>query len=243
MKKNTYVIGDIHGGFKALIQVLERAKVKPEDTLIFLGDYVDGWSESPEVIDYLINLSQINPCIFIRGNHDDLCYKWLKYNTDNPQWLFHGGATTVTAYSKMTESRKNKHISFFESLKNYYIDAKNNLYVHAGFTNPHGVEREYFPELFYWDRSLWETALSLDPRLSKEDVRYPKRFLHYNEVFLGHTPTIRIGKTTPVNAANVWNIDTGAAYKSPLTIMNIATKEFWQSDNVHELYPDEMGRN
>ena len=34
----TLVIGDIHGGLKAVIQVLERAKVSPNDTLIFLGD-------------------------------------------------------------------------------------------------------------------------------------------------------------------------------------------------------------
>ena len=42
--KKTFVIGDIHGGLKALIQVLERAEVTINDTLIFLGDYVDGWS-------------------------------------------------------------------------------------------------------------------------------------------------------------------------------------------------------
>jgi serine/threonine protein phosphatase 1 len=50
----TLVIGDIHGGLKALIQVLERAKVTSNDTLIFLGDYVDGWSDSPQVIDFLM---------------------------------------------------------------------------------------------------------------------------------------------------------------------------------------------
>jgi serine/threonine protein phosphatase 1 len=39
----TLVIGDIHGGLRALHQI-KRAKVTKEDTLIFLGDYVDGWS-------------------------------------------------------------------------------------------------------------------------------------------------------------------------------------------------------
>ena len=50
----TLVIGDIHGGLRALHQIMERAKVSPNDTLVFLGDYVDGWSQSPQVIDYLI---------------------------------------------------------------------------------------------------------------------------------------------------------------------------------------------
>lgn len=42
----TIAIGDIHGGLKALIQVLNKVEVKDEDQLIFVGDYVDGWSES-----------------------------------------------------------------------------------------------------------------------------------------------------------------------------------------------------
>ena len=54
--KRTLAIGDIHGGFKAFTQVLERAAVTENDTLIFLGDYVDGWSESSEIIQFLLNL-------------------------------------------------------------------------------------------------------------------------------------------------------------------------------------------
>ena len=68
----TLVIGDIHGGLRALHQIFDRANVSKEDTLIFLGDYVDGWSESPQTIDFLINLGKKQNCIFIRGNHDEL---------------------------------------------------------------------------------------------------------------------------------------------------------------------------
>ena len=50
----TLVIGDIHGGLRALHQVLERAAATPKDRLVFLGDYVDGWSQSPQVLDFLI---------------------------------------------------------------------------------------------------------------------------------------------------------------------------------------------
>ena len=51
----TLVIGDIHGAIKALTQVLERADIQPTDHLIFLGDYADGWSQTPEVLDFLIS--------------------------------------------------------------------------------------------------------------------------------------------------------------------------------------------
>ncbi len=40
----TFAIGDIHGGLKALIQLLNKLEVKDDDTLIFVGDYVDGVS-------------------------------------------------------------------------------------------------------------------------------------------------------------------------------------------------------
>jgi serine/threonine protein phosphatase 1 len=45
-EKRNLVIGDIHSGLKAVEQVLKRAEITPEDRLIFLGDYVDGWSEA-----------------------------------------------------------------------------------------------------------------------------------------------------------------------------------------------------
>ena len=97
--------------------------------------------------------------------------------------------------------------------------------------------------MLYWDRSLWEMALAIDPNLSKESVLYPKRLLLFKEIYVGHTPVTRIGKTVPVNAACVWNVDTGAAFKGPLTAMNIDTKEIVQSDPVWLLYTGEKGRN
>ena len=50
-------------------------------------------------------------------------------------------------------------------------------------------------------------------------------------------------KTTPMFADKVINIDTGAAFNGKLTIMNAETLEYWQSDTVQELYPNEKGRN
>ena len=51
----TLVIGDIHGALKALKQCLKKSAYNDrEDKLIFLGDYVDGWPESAELIEYLL---------------------------------------------------------------------------------------------------------------------------------------------------------------------------------------------
>jgi len=240
---NTYVIGDIHGGLQALIQVLERAKVQVGDRLIFLGDYVDGWSVTPQLLDYLIELQKNYECIFLQGNHEEMVLKWLQNKEDNEIWRFHGGQMTVDVYEQLPIERRTPHIEFLSQLQDYYIDEDQRLYVHAGFTSQKGVAYEYFRGMFWWDRTLWETAMALDTTLTKDDERYPKRLLLYNEIFVGHTPTIRFGSTEPMHFANVWNVDTGAAFTGSLTIMNVRTKEFWQSDPLPRLYPKEKGRN
>ena len=239
----TLVIGDIHGGLRALHQIMERAQVTKKDKLIFLGDYVDGWSQSPQVLDYLIALNAKNDCVFIRGNHDELLLHWLKDSTDNLLWYNHGGEATVIAYEKVSAKTKETHIAFLQSLQDYYLDDQQRLFIHAGFTNMNGVNFEYFPKLFYWDRTLWETALALDKNMLVTDLSYPKRLTLYNEIYIGHTPVSRIGETIPVKKACIWNVDTGAAFKGPLTIMDIDTKEFWQSEPLNNLYFEEKGRN
>ena len=244
MKK--FVIGDIHGGLKALLQVLKKINCDKNDTLIFLGDYVDGWSESPAVLDFLIELQKKQPCVFIRGNHDELLLDWLLGNNENIDeklWFQHGGEATVLSYQNIKTETKERHIQFLQSLQDYYLDNENRLFIHAGFTNMKGVEHEFFKPLFYWDRTLWETALAIDNQLSKDAITYPLRLKIYNEIFIGHTPVTKIDETIPVNKACVWNVDTGAAFKGKLTIMDVDTKEFWQSDSLPELYPTEKGRN
>ena len=239
----TFAIGDIHGGLKALIQVLNKLALREGDQLVFMGDYVDGWSESAQVIQFLIAMSKKFECIFIKGNHDVWCQDWLKNEDVNPSWYLHGGKETMESYEGFSAQEKKEHLYFFENLPLYHIDAENRLFLHAGFTSLHGVQKEKFQELFYLDRSLWEMLLAMDLSIEKESIFYPKRLQHYKEIYIGHTPTTNYNEPSPINIANVWNIDTGAAFKGKITGINIDTKVFYQSDNLPSLYPDEKGRN
>jgi serine/threonine protein phosphatase 1 len=162
---------------------------------------------------------------------------------ENEQWLHHGGTSTIKSYSDRSEADVARHIAFLtDELEDFY-ELDGNGYFHAGFHNLNGPHYEYYKNLPYWDRSLWEMALCLDPRLSKDDPRYPNRLKLYKEIFIGHTPTIRMDSTEPIKAANIWNVDTGAAFTGPLTALCVETKEIWQSDPLPELYPEEKGRN
>jgi serine/threonine protein phosphatase 1 len=239
----TLVIGDIHGGLKALEQVLDRANATTDDHFVFLGDYVDGWSEAVETVNFINRFKETHECVLLRGNHDDLCHRWLLHSEDNPMWHRHGGLATIASYDKHGAGVRNAHLNFYDGLQDYFLDSQNRLFLHAGYTNLRGVDHEYFTTSFYWDRTLWELALSLDPNLPKDATNYPQRLSNYSEIYIGHTPVTRIGKTRPVKAANVWNMDTGAAFRGPLSIMDTDSKQIWQSDPVHTLYPGENGRN
>lgn len=239
----TLVIGDIHSGIRALEQLLVRAKVNKKDQLIFLGDYVDGWSTAVETVDFLIDLKEDYNCVFIRGNHDELCREWLLTQKENTQWMMHGGSATLESYLAVSKEVWERHLDFYAHLENYYLDSENRLYLHAGYTNLKGVEFEYLDRLFYWDRTLWELARAIDPGLKPNDANFPKRLTHYKEIYIGHTPLSKNEVVPPQKASNVWNVDTGAAFMGALTIMDVETKEFWQSDPVYSFYPGEKGRN
>lgn len=247
--KRTLVFGDIHGGLQALKQLIGRVEISKEDKLIFLGDYVDGWSESAQVIQYLIELEQTYNCVFIRGNHDVWCYDWLlgstnnHYQAMNKVWYDHGGKASILSYKNTTTEQKLEHLSFFERMKDFYIDEENRLFIHAGFSSMRGPVVEVYATNYSWDRTLWELALALDNRMSRDSILYPKRLLLYHEIYIGHTPTINYNVDVPMNGGNVWNIDTGAAFLGKLSCIDCVSKRFWQSDQVQSLYPNEKGRN
>ncbi len=242
MLSGKIVIGDIHGALQALEQVIAQTKFLQSDGFIFLGDYVDGWSQSAQVIDYLLVLEKKCPCIFIKGNHDDWCEQWLVEDLADEEWLQHGGEATVKSYMGYGREQKEEHISFFNRMSFFEIDDKNRLFVHAGFSSMHGPLKEHFQSNFFWDRTLWEVALAAR-HLNKDITSYPKRLSLFKEIFIGHTPTTNYGSDLPIQAANVWNVDTGAAFSGRLTAMDIESKNIWQSDPVQSLYPNEKGRN
>lgn len=237
------VIGDIHGALKALDQLLAQLKPGKADQLIFVGDYVDGWSESAQVIDYLIELEKTQPCIFLKGNHDDWCEHWLRGEPADEEWVRHGGKETMESYRHHSKGQIALHMRFFHRMRFYYLDDTNRLFVHAGFSSMHGPVKEHFDSNFFWDRTLWEVALATDHRINKDSKLYPKRLTLFPEIYIGHTPTLNYDSPVPMQAANVWNIDTGAAFTGRLTALDIETKQFWQSDPVYKLYPNEKGRN
>ena len=271
MKKGrTLCVADIHGNYKALEQVLERAGFDNDvDTLISLGDVVDGHCDSYEVVEKLLSIKNL---IAIKGNHDDWFLQWLTTGINPTNW---GQGQKATGISYLEHSQpgvawfliKNtpgggkefiqpikpidvpiKHRLFFEKQLDYYLDGENRLFCHAGFNRHYPLEEQ--GDILWWDRDLFAQALSFGHMVDEDLPGHAKGWRpkfkmvgDYKEVFIGHTQTQFWKKDTPIHAANIWNLDTGAGFKGKLTLMNVETKEYFQSDFASELYPEYTGRN
>jgi serine/threonine protein phosphatase 1 len=83
-----------------------------------------------------------------------------------------------------------------------------------------------------WDRTLLNVARIYEKQGHK--------FENYRIIFVGHTATTGItGGDEPTFFSNLVMTDTGAGWFGKLTVMDVETFEFWQSDKVEELYPEE----
>jgi serine/threonine protein phosphatase 1 len=52
----------------------------------------------------------------------------------------------------------------------------------------------------------------------------------FNNIFIGHTNTMKWGIDKPLQAANIYNLDTGGSKGGKLTVMDVDSKHFWQSE-------------
>jgi serine/threonine protein phosphatase 1 len=61
----------------------------------------------------------------------------------------------------------------------------------------------------------------------------------YKHIFIGHTSTTFAGSYQPLTIDKLTNLDTGAGGGGYLSIMDVDTHEYFQSDYVPDLYPDD----
>jgi len=238
----TFVVGDIHGALRALQQLISRINPVADDKFILLGDYVDGWPESAQVIEFLLELQKQYSCVFIKGNHDLDCELWLEDKQPKASWLERKGLATLQSYQQLSPEIKASHFRFLSQLPLFHIDEQERLFLHAGFTNNNGPLHERPQENLTLDRSLWELALTMDKRVASNPGLYPKRLKLFKQVFIGHTPTLIQNSEYPMWACNVCNMDTGAGYFGKLSAMEVNSGEVIQSDPVPDLYPGLKGR-
>jgi len=226
-----FVIGDIHGAYKALVQCFDRSSFDPRhDLLICLGDICDSWPDVDKVFETLLGVKNL---VMLLGNHDSWALEWFLTGRAQEIWTYQGGDATIRSYKKDIPVT---HIELLKNAELYYV-LDNKIFVHGGFFPDKDI-RLQDKHVFIWDRSLIKKALN--HYFNGEDIHLTR----YDEVFVGHTPTINFNEDTPIKACEIYLMDTGAGWPGgKLTIMNIDTKEFFSSDGVSLLYSGFTGRS
>ena len=217
------VLGDIHGKYDYLMEVLQKCNFDYEnDLLIQIGDVVD---RGPDPFLCIEELLKIKNRVFICGNHDSAFISkitrgdsYLGNHTQNGQGI------TIQAWNKLYKIEKNKALEFFQEQVNYHVTEDNIIFVHGGFVKDLLLENTH-PDTLQWDRELWTEAMTCEKGIKIETLYKAK------DIFIGHTPTIYYNETLPMVKGGITNIDTGCGKSGPLTIMDIDTKEYWQSEH------------
>jgi len=224
----TFVIGDIHGAYKALLQCFEKSRFDyKNDRLIVLGDVCDGYPQVKECIDELLKVKKLN---YIIGNHDVWALQWAQEGWKDRIWLEQGGYNTIASYGD--DEMPKKHIRFLEQAYPWILD-NGRIFVHAGFEPNMSLEVQGL-DILTWDRNLFFGAKNghdMDPNY---------KIGGFEEIFIGHTTTEVFNSLVPLHFCNVWALDTGGGMSGKLTIMNVETKKYWQSDLTGNLYKNKI---
>jgi serine/threonine protein phosphatase 1 len=231
MQRRSFVIGDIHGAYRALEQCFESSHFDiKNDELICLGDVCDSWPEVDKVIEKLLDVTYI---YLIAGNHDQWALDWFLYKKAPSIWTGQGGNATVESYKG--KHVPERHVSFLANALPYYIK-DNILFVHGGIIAGMPLENQT-REVFLWDRSLVSSAMIM------QNTGRERNLTGYDEVYVGHTPTLRYGDKKPLRACEVIMMDTGAGWPGGvLSMMDIQTGKVFASDDVSILYKGIQGR-
>ena len=216
----TYVIGDVHGEFDDLRELLN--KIPSNSDIYFVGDLVDRGRKSKEVIEYIRKMNYQT----VLGNHEKMMIEFsdyfLKEYPNIPfigfidTWIKNGGKQTLQSYGLIEQSSLDGKITckvnekafckfrddiyWLKKLPLYIeldkkIDKKNVVISHASIADiwyliEDGLKKDRVEEYALWNR------------------KPPKKDCKIYNIF-GHTPINKVDTTK-----HYINVDTGCCYKN-----------------------------
>jgi serine/threonine protein phosphatase 1 len=248
MAGRTIAIGDIHGETAHLFKLLGTLPtLDGEDTLVFLGDYLDRGPESAQVVEFLMKLPSQTPAkvVTLRGNHEDA---WLRVIDDGWDGFVsppgNGCLAAMRSYTggpvpaegelplpdEVAALRRGLFfpedvVGWLRALPFWYED-QHAIYVHAGL--PPG------PGGFAHPRDV-------EPQVALLWCRNEQFFRNYRgkTVVFGHTRTeflpIELSGYTPDDPADLWayenvvGIDTGCGNEGFLTALEFPALNVYES--------------
>ena len=222
-----FAIGDVHGCYQELTQLIDRLPLCQDSTLVFLGDYVDRGPQSKQVIDFILELKTMYHVVALMGNHEDMMLEFLKDPSSSLAGFFilNGGSATLASYLNQDNNYfiPQEHQDFLAHLPLWY-ETDSHFFVHAGVPNC--------------------SLASLDQKEHHNDLLWIRKNFHNSQfpwkkvIVHGHTPKAQVEITD-----RRINLDTGCVFNGCLTAMNMGTGETYQVEATQDLPPTYLKEN
>jgi serine/threonine protein phosphatase 1 len=214
MSSRRIIIGDVHGQYDALLQLIEAIAPQEKEPVYFLGDLIDRGPNSAQVVEFV----RKNRYRCLLGNHEQMLLEVLGSQGVMGEmfqgWLYSGGHATLVSYNHKIPQ---DHIDWLKTLP-LYLDLGDIWLVHAG-VHPDLPLEEQNANHFCWIRDEFHSM--------------PEPFFTDKLIITGHTitftfPGVSAGQL--VAGAGWLGIDTGAyhPYSNWLTGLDITNRLVYQ---------------
>ncbi len=202
MESRTIVVGDIHGCYDELMDLLDQVGFNTEDRVISVGDLITKGPKNREVLELFMTDARFSSVL---GNHDlALRRRWNgeKFKLKSSQKPTH----------KELKKEKEHFVPYLNSLP-FMIDLGTHLIVHAGIRPGVALHSQSSEDL---------TELrSLGPDRAKRDGEpWYESYAGEKTVLFGHWPA-----PEPRRGEKAIGLDTGCVYGHRLTAYIIETGE------------------
>ena len=199
----TVIIGDIHGCYDELSQLLEKLHFGSDDRVLAVGDLTVKGPKSREVLDLFANDRRFSSVI---GNHDRAL---VRHWSDRSEHL---NKAQRQAFDEL-QTAGERYFRQLASLP-FFIDLGSHAVVHAGVRPGIPLENQSPDDLV-------ELRTLGSDRTSREGTPWWEAYEGPQTILFGHWPTSgpRLGK-------NSIGLDTGCVYGYQLTCYILETGEF-----------------
>src|SRR5881392_2497669 len=190
----TIVVGDIHGCFDELTDLLELIKLKTDDRVIAVGDLVTKGPKNREVLDLFISDARFSSVV---GNHDRIIRQKLRgepVRLNNDQRLV----------LKQLGSNRERYLDFLRALP-FTIDLGSHLVVHAGVRPGVALDKQMASDM------TEIRTMGANPS-KRRGVPWYAVYRGPQTILFGHWPARQ-----PRRATHAIGLDTGCVYGNCLT--------------------------
>jgi diadenosine tetraphosphatase ApaH/serine/threonine PP2A family protein phosphatase len=203
MSARTIVIGDLHGCFDELIDLLDRVALSASDRVICVGDLIVKGEKNREVLDMFSSDERFSSVL---GNHDRALLRFWNGETTSLK------PTQARCRDELEPERARYH-NYLRDLPSM-IKLEKYVVVHAGVRPGYALSDQSVED-------LTELRTLGEDRTNREGIPWYELYDGEKTVLFGHWPM-----SPPRRGPRAIGLDTGCVYGYSLTAFILETGEF-----------------